>query len=131
MDSLNNLPDALPLDGTELVAVLQAGVWCKANLSRVLTTTPVTITAVPTGFTATAFDHTQIDIAWTSAAADFLLERSLDESSWELIYQGATASYSDTGLYEENTYYYRVSAIDTGEVSSEWVYADATTPAAP
>lgn len=129
--NLDNLPDALPLDGTELVAVMQNGVWCKANLSLVLTTTPVAITAVPTGFTATDIDYQQIDLAWTSGAADFIVERSLDESSWQPIYQGATASYSDTGLYGENTYFYRVAAIDTGEVASEWVYADATTPSAP
>lgn len=128
--TIYNLPYADPLTGEELVLVQQDGVAKWAQLSKVLTTTPIAITATPTAFTATDIDYQQIDLAWTGVG-DFILERSLDESSWEPIYAGSNASYSDTGLYPENTYYYRVSAHDTGEVQSDWAYADATTPAAP
>ena len=128
--TIDNLPYADPLTGEELVLVQQDGVAKWAQLSKVLTTTPIAITATPTAFTATDIDYQQIDLAWTGVG-DFILERSLDESSWQQIYAGSTASYSDTGLYQENQYFYRVSAQDTGEVQSDWAYADATTPAAP
>lgn len=124
--TLENLPDAEPLDGTELVAVLQNGMWRKAPLSRVLVVTPIAPTADPTAFTATAIDDANIDLTW-SGSGDFVLERSLDESSWEQIYTGSTASFSDTLLYADNQYFYRVSAQDTGEITSDWVYTDATT----
>ncbi len=129
--NLNSLPYAEPLTGEELVVVQQGGVWCKAQLSKLLTTTPVAITATPTAFTATTINDTDIDLAWTSSAAAFTLERSLDESSWEQIYTGATASFSDTLLQADNQYFYRVSATDTSEIQSDWAYADATTDPAP
>lgn len=128
--NLDNLEILTELDGTELVPVEKSGVWYKASLSLLLTTTPVPITAKPTGFTATTISDTEIDLAWTGSG-DFSLERSPDNSSWQPIYTGSTASYSDTGLYEDNQYFYRVSAQDTGELQGDWAYADATTDAAP
>ena len=126
----STIPEAQPLDGTEEVLVIQGGVVCRVNLSKFLNTTPVTITAVPTGFTATTISDTEIDLAW-SGSGDFQLERSLDESSWEPIYQGSTASYSDTLLYGDNQYFYRVAAQGSGEIISDWVFADATTDPTP
>jgi len=126
----STIPEAQPLDGTEEVLVIQSGVVCRVNLSKFLTTTPVTITAVPTGFTATTISDTEIDLAW-SGSGDYFLERSLDSSSWEPIYQGSTANYSDTLLYGDNQYFYRVAAQDTGEIISDWVFADATTDPTP
>ncbi len=127
---LDNLPIVDILDGTELIPVQQGGVWKLAQLARVLAATPDPFTPPVTGFTATDIDYQQIDLAWTGSG-DFVLQRSLDENSWETIYEGSTASHSDVGLYEENQYFYRVSAQDTGELVSTWEYADATTPAAP
>lgn len=130
MTTLDNLPQADPLDGSEMVPVLQGGVWKIAQLARVLDVTPLVFTADPTAFTATPISDTEIDLTW-AGAGDFILERSPDESSWEQIYAGATASFNDSLLYGDNQYWYRLSAQDTGELVSNWVYADATTLSPP
>ena len=124
--NLNNLPDAGPLDGTELMPVFQGGQWCKAPIFKVQQVVPATQTATPTGFTATPISDTEIDLTW-SGIGDFVLERSLDQFSWEVLYTGTTASYSDTLLLGDNQYFYRVSAQDTGEIQSDWATADTTT----
>lgn len=131
MTDFNNIPAAGPLDGTDEVIILQAGQPVRALLWKVLTFTPGTATADPTAFAATPIDDANIDLDWTAAGDNYILERSPDESSWQEIYNGATASFSDTDLYPDNTYNYRVKSQETGYYDSDWVYVDGTTPALP
>ena len=131
MNELNNLPDAGPLDGTELVPVLQNGIWCKAPLYLVIDLPAPTITAAPGSFTATAIDDTQIDLTWTGIG-DYVLQSCRgNDGAWVTIYEGTTASFSDTGLYGDETYYYRVNDTDTGEFTSAWSLTNETTPTPP
>ncbi|MFP3937125.1 MAG: fibronectin type III domain-containing protein [Phycisphaerae bacterium] len=74
-----------------------------------------TTPAAPTDLTATAVSSSQIDLTWTDNSDnedDFRVERSLDGSSFsEIATVGANVTtYSDTGLSESTTYYYRVRA---------------------
>ncbi len=127
-----DLPEAAALDGTEVIAIYQGGQMVKVPLYLVLNLPTPVLTAAPTGFTATAFDDVQIDLAWTSAAANFILERNRgDNDAWEKIYEGSTVSFSDTGLTGDEHYYYRLTAQDVGEYQSPYVYADETTLSPP
>ena len=124
---LDNLADAVPLDGSELIPVLQNGVWVKATLYQVLYMTSPVATADPTAFVATAISDTQINLTW-SGLGTFILERNRNnDGSWLAIYEGVTASFNDTGLYLNEHYYYRLSAKETGKQYSFKVLADATT----
>ena len=124
---INDLPDAGTLTGLEFVAVLQDGIEVKTQIYKILAVTPATVTATPTAFTATGISETEIDLAWTGAGDNYILERSFDESSYNEIYSGATASFSDTGLYSDNEYWYRVKAQFTGQIDSEWIIISGTT----
>jgi len=67
----------------------------------------------PTGLTATAVSHTQINLAWTDNSTNetgFRIERSPDNVTFtEIGTVGAnTTAYQDTGLSAFTTYYYRV-----------------------
>ena len=127
MIDLTNLADAAPLDGTELVAMLQGGVWVKAPLYFAVSIPTPVITAVPTAFTGTAISDVQIDLAWTGLAT-FILQRCREnDGAWVTIYTGTTASFSDPDLFGDETYYYRVNDTDTGEFTSDWATTNATT----
>ncbi|MES2925104.1 MAG: LamG-like jellyroll fold domain-containing protein [Verrucomicrobiota bacterium] len=83
---------------------------------------------VPNGLTAGAGD-TQLPLHWNVAnfASSYTLKRAtISGGSYEVIASGlTTTSYTDTGLTNDTTYYYVVSASNTfaGESanSSEWV----------
>ena len=130
MYNLNNLPDADDLDGTELIPVLQNGVWCKAELARVLALPTPTFAATPTAFTATVISYGQIDLTWSGSGTNYILQRNRENSgAWVTIYSGSTASFDDDTLYTGEHYYYRVKAQDTGDSDSDWAFTDATTDA--
>lgn len=91
--------------------------------------------AAPTGFTATGQSSTEIQLTWTDASnteTGFNLERSPNGSdSWNPVaadpypLNAGSESYSDTGLTENTTYYYRLaSENDFG--ASAWVPTSAT-----
>lgn len=128
--TLDNLPDAGELDGTELVPVLQNGIWCKAQLARVLALPTPTFASNPTSFVATVISDTQIDLTWSGSGTNYILQRNREnDGAWATIYSGATASFDDTGLYQAEHYYYRVKAQGSGVFDSDWVFVDATTDA--
>ena len=132
MVDLNTLPEAEPLTGTEFIPLLQNGIWVLGRLGDVLNLPIPTIAAAPTAFTATAIDANQIDLTWTGSGDNYVLEsnRGNNGDAWLEIYSGSTASYSDTPLAGEETYYYRVKSQVTSEVDSIWTLTDETTPGA-
>jgi hypothetical protein len=132
MVDLNTLGQAEPLTGFEELPLLQNGIWVLGRLADVLNLATPTIAAAPTAFAAVAFDESQIDLTWSGSADNYVLESTRGDSgdSYVQIYSGATASFSDTLLFPEETYYYRVKSQVTGEADSDWVLTNETTPAA-
>jgi hypothetical protein len=80
----------------------------------------------PTGLTSTAVSGTQINLSWTAPSGSitgYKIERSYDGLVWPtdplVANTGSTSTlYSDQNLLNNTVYYYRVSAINTGQVSS-------------
>jgi hypothetical protein len=91
----------------------------------------------PTGLSATAVDHQQIDLAWTDASSDesgFRIERRQGPGgSWADAGEVAAdvATYVDTGLSPETEFCYRVAAFSDGGSSGYSNEACATTGSAP
>lgn len=86
----------------------------------------------PSSLTATAMSATEINLGWTDNASDetgFDVERSTDGTNFTSIASlGVDAeSYSDNGLTESTTYYYRVTAFNGVGNSSPSNVANATT----
>ncbi len=87
---------------------------------------------VPTGLSATAISHRQVDLSW-GASSD-----NVGVSGYEIYRNGAevasvnATTYSDTGLMAETEYSYQVRAVDSsGNVSALSSAASAITPAQP
>jgi hypothetical protein len=90
----------------------------------------VTTPAAPTGLTATAGD-TQVTLAWSasSSATSYDIYRSLTPGG-----EGTTAyktgvtgtSYTDSGLTDGTTYYYKVTAVNSAGESGQSSEASAT-----
>jgi hypothetical protein len=132
MVDLNTLGQAEPLTGFEQLPLLQNGIWVLGRLADVLNLATPTIAAAPTAFAAVAFDESQIDLTWTGSGDNYIVESNRGDNgdAWVDIYSGATPSYSDTLLFPEETYYYRVKSQVAGEADSDWVLTNETTPAA-
>ncbi|MCJ8334929.1 MAG: fibronectin type III domain-containing protein, partial [Epibacterium sp.] len=96
----------------------------KAGMSTELRLLPLAAPATPTGLAATPDSDTEVTVTWTDASSNetgFVLERSLDQTTWAevaTLAAGAT-SYGDTGLSAGTTYYYRVKAV-AGAKASSW-----------
>jgi hypothetical protein len=96
----------------------------------------ITGIAVPTNLEATVFSESRIDLVWEDNSAvetSYEIERSLTSGSgYTLIHTTAAnvESYSNTGLTENTTYYYRVRAVGS-ELNSAYSNeaSDTTTPA--
>ena len=97
-----------------------------------------TVSAPPTGLTATTVSSSEIDLSWSaptntggSAITGYVIERSLDSgTSWSSIQSntGSTSTvYSDTPLPSSSTYTYRVHAINSVGDSPPSNTATATT----
>ena len=77
----------------------------------------------PTGLTATASGHTEIDLSWSAPSDDggatvtgYRIEVSTDNSNWSDLVantNSTSTSYTHTGLTAGSTRYYRVSAINS------------------
>jgi hypothetical protein len=115
--------------------------------AQVTATTPVTppcgaVPSAPAGLTATASSSSVIGLSWTAVAppanctiTSYNVYRSTTSGftpgSGTLIASGVTtASYSNTGLASETTYYFAVEALDADGTSAPSAQANATTPPA-
>lgn len=87
---------------------------------------------VPTGLTATVISDVQIDLAWTNIDTKgdgVSIERSLDNITFTEIATVAlgVSTYSNTGLTENTTYYYRVKSYKGAKYSDPSVVASGKT----
>ena len=76
---------------------------------------------------------TQIQVDWTSVtnADNYVVERADDSgftTNLTQIYSGALLTYTDTGLTNGQTYYYRAKAQGTGYVESGWSATQSDAP---
>jgi chitodextrinase len=93
-------------------------------------TTPapdLTAPTTPTGFTATAFSASQINLSWTASTDNvgvtgYILQRCLGAgcTAWITIATPTGTTYSDTGLSATTTYRYWVRATDAAGNLSPW-----------
>ena len=108
-----------------------------ANSAQASATTQASAPAVPTGLTATA-GNAQVALSWSasSGATSYNVKRSTTSGgSYTTIASVTTTSYSNTGLSNGMTYYYVVSAVNSGGESANSSQVSATpqasAPAAP
>ena len=91
----------------------------------------------PASLNAEAVSFDQINLSWTNGSTNesgLSVERSPNgDTGWTEIADlpAGSTSYSDTGLTEETTYYYRVSAYTQPGMISAYASDSATTPTAP
>jgi fibronectin type 3 domain-containing protein len=103
-----------------------------ANSSEVSATPIASAPAAPTGLQATG-GHAQVSLSWTasSGATSYHVKRSTTSGSgYATIASPAGTSYSDTAVTNGTTYYYVVSALNTGGESANSNQVSAT-PSAP
>jgi hypothetical protein len=88
-----------------------------------------TVPAAPTGLSTTA-GNAQVSLSWTGSfgATSYKIRRAtVSGGSYATIASGLTAtSYTDTGLANGTTYYYVVSAVDTGGEGANSMEVSAT-----
>jgi len=118
-----------------------------AASAQVTATTPVTppcsaVPSSPTGLTATDSSSSAIRLTWTAVTppanctiSSYNVYRSttggFTAGSGNLVASGVTtASYTNTGLASETTYYFVVEALDSDGTSAASAQAAATTPPA-
>jgi hypothetical protein len=88
--------------------------------------------SAPANFDATDDGETEIDLTWDDVGneSSYRLERSLDGTTgWSQIggtIAAGTTSYSDTGLSEGTTYFYRLKAVGDGLNYSDSIYSEAS-----
>ena len=89
---------------------------------------PMTIT-VP----ATINGGTNVEISWAAGSdsdgnlAGYVLERSINGTTWTEVYRGALRSYTDVAKSDWNTVAYRVKSFDTHGASSDYMYSESRT----
>lgn len=89
---------------------------------------PMTIT-IP----ATINSGTNVEISWSAGSdsdgnlAGYILERSVNGTTWTEVYRGALRSYTDAAKAAWNTVAYRVKSFDTYGASSDYMHSESRT----
>lgn len=74
-----------------------------------------------------------VEISWSAGAdsdgnlAGYILERSVNSTTWAEVYRGALRSYTDAAKVEWENVTYRIKAFDTYGASSEYLYSEVRT----
>lgn len=115
---------------TQQIANLTASY--NGSASTQLTINPaVTAPNAPTGLTATAISGEEIDLSWTASAGanGYNIKRSLTSGGpyTTIAPNVAGTTFQDLGLTPNTTYYYVVSAVNSGGESANSGEANATT----
>ena len=123
-------------------AINSVGTGDPSNVSDATTeAASVAKPGAPTGLTATANGQTEIDLSWSAPSDNggasitgYRIEVSTDGSNWSDLVASTNStgtSYSHTGLTENSTRYYRISAINSVGTGQPSNVDSATTDAAP
>jgi hypothetical protein len=91
---------------------------------------PVNAPGTPTGLAVTETGFTSLTLSWDncSGATGYKLYRSTSASgSYTEVYSGEAENYADGGLGYETTYYYQVSAANSGGESDPCASVSGTT----
>jgi len=98
----------------------------------------VTMLAIPTGLTTMPGSSTSITLSWNAVtgATEYYIYRSTEDSNYSKLDTGSltTTSYTNTGITENTTYYYKVSAYNSNGESSHSAAVlqnNSSAPAAP
>ncbi|OAI45958.1 hypothetical protein AYO44_12210 [Planctomycetaceae bacterium SCGC AG-212-F19] len=115
----------------QVTAVNTAGESGKSN--QVSATPTLSIPGIPTGLTA-APGNNQIGLSWAASAGatSYNIYRSTSSGTESLLTSGiATNSYTDAGLTNGTSYFYKVTAVNTAGESGKSSEASATPQAKP
>jgi len=88
------------------------------------TTQPLpAIPPVPGGFTGKALTYSSIGLSWGSVAgaSSIVIDRSTGNNQTYVLWAvlpGTATSFTDTGLYANSTYYYKIQAVNPGGSSA-------------
>jgi len=84
----------------------------------------------PSDLTASALSFSEIHLTWThnTGEVSFVVERSRDGSNYSPLAETEAEEYTDSGLLEGSTFYYRVQAVSGGATSDYSTPVNATTP---
>ncbi|MDE2589568.1 MAG: fibronectin type III domain-containing protein, partial [Patescibacteria group bacterium] len=98
------------------------------------TTSMTTIPSTPTSLVTTALPNNTIEISWVKPTGPtqilgYKIERSTDGTTWSVLVANNNDGtiYKNTGLTPGQTYYYRVSAINSGGTGSPSAISNITT----
>jgi len=89
-----------------------------------------TIPNTPTNLTASPISSSTINLSWSDNSINenwFIIERGLNVNTFSIIGTTTLATYTDTGLSSNTTYYYRVCAYNSYGTSGYSNIASATT----
>jgi len=133
-----NYTDTTVSNGTTYYFVVSAsnsdGESANSNQVSALPTAPAAVPAAPSNLRALAASRSQINLSWNDNANNetaYLIERSTSSGKGyvQIATVGASvASYSDTGVRANKTYYYRVRASNGSGNSGYSNTASAKTP---
>jgi hypothetical protein len=115
------------IDDITMVACFYNGTSWIFELTPVLAGAALSTLATPTGFALTP-GNASMGIVWNAVAnaTGYVLQSSLDGSSWTQVYSGSATSQNFTGLTNGQLYYYRVKATAPGYNDSAFASGSAT-----